>query len=106
MLYSYTGQLLVVDMTAGRIETQPLKEEYVQQYIGGRGLGARYLYDLLKPGTDPLSPDNVILMMTDPFTGTNIYACQKYEWISKGPLTGMYLCSNSGGISISIRTPN
>jgi len=97
MLCSYTGQLLVVDMTTGQIEKQPLKEEYARQYIGGRGLGARYLYDLLKPGTDPLSPDNVILAMTGPFTGTGIYACQKYEWTSKSPLTGIYLCSNSGG---------
>ena len=97
MLYSYTGQLLIVDMTTGQIERQPLKEEYAQQYIGGRGLGARYLYDLLKPGVDPLSPDNVMVAMTGPFTGTGIYACQKYEWISKSPLTGTYLCSNSGG---------
>ena len=97
MLHSYAGKLLVVNMTTGQIEKQPLNEEYARQYIGGRGLGARYLYDLLKPGVDPLSPDNVILAMTGPFTGTNIYACQKYEWISKSPLTGIYLCSNSGG---------
>jgi aldehyde:ferredoxin oxidoreductase len=97
MLYSYTGQLLVVDMTTGQIEKQPLNEEYARQYIGGRGLGARYLYDLLEPGVDPLSPDNVILGMPGPFTGMGIYACQKYEWLSKSPLTGIYLCSNSGG---------
>lgn len=97
MLYSYAGSLLVVDMTTGKIEKQPLNEEYVRNYVGGRGLGARYLYDLLKPGTDPLSPDNVIIMMTGPFTGTGIYSCQKYEWISKSPLTNIYLCSNSGG---------
>jgi aldehyde:ferredoxin oxidoreductase len=97
MMYSYTGQLLVVDMTTGQVEKQPLNEEYARQYIGGRGLGARYLYDLLKPGIDPLSPDNVILAMSGPFTGTGIYACQKYEWLSKSPLTGMYLCSNCGG---------
>jgi len=97
MLYSYNGQLLVVDMTSGEIEKQPLNEDYVRQYIGGRGLGARYLHDLLKPGIDPLSPDNVILAMTGPFTGTGIHSCQKHEWLSKSPLTGIYLCSNCGG---------
>lgn len=97
MLYSYAGRLLVVDMTTGKVEKQELNEEYARQYIGGRGLGARYLYDLLKPGVDPLSPDNVIIAMAGPFTGTDIYACQKYEWLSKSPLTGIYLCSSSGG---------
>jgi len=97
MLYSYSGRLLVVDMTTGKIEKQALNEGYAREYIGGRGLGARYLYDLLKPGTDPLSPDNVMIMMTGPFTGTGIYSCQKYEWVSKSPLTGIYLCSNTGG---------
>ncbi|HGJ67385.1 TPA: aldehyde ferredoxin oxidoreductase [bacterium] len=97
MLYSYAGVILVVNMTTGEIEKQPLNEQYARDYVGGRGLGARYLYDLLKPGIDPLSADNVIIMMTGPFTGTGIYSCQKYEWVSKSPLTNIYLCSNSGG---------
>ena len=97
MLHSYTGYILVVDMTTEQIEKQALNEEYARQYIGGRGLGARYLYDLLKPGIDPLSPENVMIMMTGPFTGTDIFSCQKYEWVTKSPLTNMYLCSNTGG---------
>ncbi len=97
MLDSYAGKLLVVDLTNGDIDIQPLNESYAREYIGGRGLASRYLYDLLKPGIDPLSPDNVIIMMTGPFTGTGIYACQKYEWVTKSPLTNMYLCSNTGG---------
>jgi len=97
MLYSYTGHILVVDMTTGQIETKPLNEQHARQYIGGRGLGARYLYDLLKPGINPLSPENVLIMMTGPFTGTGIFSCQKYEWVTKSPLTNMYLCSNTGG---------
>jgi aldehyde:ferredoxin oxidoreductase len=97
MLHSYTGYILVVDMTTGQIEKQALNETYARKYIGGRGLGARYLYDLLKPRIDPLSPENVLIMMTGPFTGTGIFSCQKYEWVTKSPLTNMYLCSNTGG---------
>ncbi len=97
MLYPYAGKVLVINMTNEEIDIQPINEDYAKEYIGGRGLGARYLYDLLSPGIDPLSPDNVIIMMTGPFTGTGIYACQKYEWVTKSPLTNMYLCSNTGG---------
>lgn len=97
MLYSYAGKIIVVDLTTGDIDVQNLNEDYARRYIGGRGLGARYLYDHLKPGVDPLSAENVAIMMTGPFTGTGIYACQKYEWVSKSPLTGIYLCNNTGG---------
>jgi len=97
MLYSYAGHILVIDLTTGNIEKQELNEDYARQYVGGRGLGARYLYDLLKPGIDALSPDNILIMMTGPFTATGIYACQKYEWVTKSPLTNIYLCNNTGG---------
>jgi aldehyde:ferredoxin oxidoreductase len=83
---------------------RPLSPAYVREYIGGRGLGARYLYDLLPPGVEPLAPGNVALLMTGPFTGTEAYACHKYEWVTKSPLTGTYLCSSCGGqLGVSLR---
>jgi len=97
-MYGYMNRLLTVDLTTGYREVIPLSPEYVRDYIGGRGLGARYLYDLLQPETDPLSPENVALLMTGPFTGTEAYSCHKYEWVTKSPLTGTYLCSNCGGM--------
>jgi len=103
-MYGYLNRLLVVDLTTGQWEVRPLLPEYVRDYIGGRGLGARYLRDLLPPGADPLEPDNVALMMTGPFTGTEVYSCHKYEWVTKSPLTGTYLCSNCGGLlGVSLR---
>ena len=97
-IYGYHNRLLVVDLTAGCWDTVPLNPEYVRDYIGGRGLGARYLYDMLRPGTPPLSPDNVAILMAGPLTGTDAYSCHKYEWVTKSPLTGTYLCSNCGGM--------
>ena len=103
-MYGYLNRLLAVDLTTGHWEVRPLSEKYVKGYVGGRGLGARYLYDLLTPGVDPLAAENVALLMTGPFTGTEIYACHKYEWITKSPLTGTYLCSNCGGmLGVSLR---
>ncbi|MEW6751493.1 MAG: aldehyde ferredoxin oxidoreductase family protein [Candidatus Latescibacterota bacterium] len=98
MICGYLGRLLVVDLSAGRWDVVTLSPDYVRGYLGGRGLGARYLFDLLPPGVDPLSAANVALLMTGPLTGTEAYACHKYEWITKSPLTGSYLCSNSGGM--------
>jgi len=97
-IYGYHNRLLVVDLTSGSRDIVPLNPEYVRDYIGGRGLGARYLCDMLLPGVPPLSPDNVAILMAGPLTGTDAYSCHKYEWITKSPLTGTYLCSNCGGM--------
>ena len=96
-LHGYLNRLLVVDLTTGTSEVRPLEPDYVRGYIGGRGLGARYLHDLLPDDAEPLAPDNVALLLAGPFTGTDVYSCHKYEWVTKSPLTGTYLCSNCGG---------
>lgn len=103
-MYGYLNRLLAIDLSTDCWEVFPLSPAYVQDYLGGRGLGARYLYDLLPPGVDPLDAENVALLMTGPFTGTEVYSCHKYEWVAKSPLTGTYLCSNCGGlIGVNLR---
>ena len=62
----YTHKVLRVDLTTEKVSTEPLNMDYAKQFIGGKGLGARYLFDELKPGTDPLSPDNVLTVWTGP----------------------------------------
>ena len=103
-MYGYLNRLLVVDLTTGKWEVRALSSEYVRDYVGGRGLAARYLHDLLPSGVDPLSSENVALMMAGPFTATRVYSCHKYEWVTKSPLTGTYLCSNCGGrLGVNLR---
>jgi len=93
----YVGSLLHVDLSSGSIKRVPLDKDYIRLYVGGRGLGARYLLDNIVPGTDPLSPQNPCIVMTGPFTGTPISSVHKFELLTRSPLTNMYLCSNVGG---------
>ena len=65
----YTGQILHVDLTSRTINTEPLDPELAHQFVGGRGLGAKILWDRLEPGTDPSSPDNLLMFLTGPLTG-------------------------------------
>jgi len=46
------GKLLEVDLTAGKTKDLPVPETLFEKYLGGRGLGARLLYDMLPAGTD------------------------------------------------------
>jgi aldehyde:ferredoxin oxidoreductase len=85
---SYAKRILYVDLTTGKTETKPLKEELAKQFIGGIGLGMRLFLDNSKPGTDPFSPENPLLFITGPLTGTMApSAGNSYAVVSKSPLT-------------------
>ena len=70
----YTGKVLRVDLTKKRVSTEPLREDAAKSFIGGRGLGAKYLFDEVPAGTDPLGEKNKMVFLTGPlvqhsFTG-------------------------------------
>jgi aldehyde:ferredoxin oxidoreductase len=93
----YFGKALWVDLTNKRTRIEPLNPQLAADYIGGRGLGTRILYDILSPGTDPLAPDNPIIFATGPLNGSTAPLSGRYEVITRSPLTGTVLSSNSGG---------
>ncbi len=96
-MHGYMGRLLAVDLTKGEISDQPLSQAYAQDLLGGSGLAARYLYDLIGPDTDPLGPDNPLLLMTGPLVGTSAPACGRHTFSARSPLTGIWGEANSGG---------
>ncbi|MEM0313494.1 MAG: aldehyde ferredoxin oxidoreductase family protein [Candidatus Bathyarchaeia archaeon] len=69
-MYGYAGRILYVDLTTGKTYTEPLNEDYAKKYIGGIGLGMRLWLDNSKPGVDPLSPENPLVLTTGPTSGT------------------------------------
>lgn len=96
-MYGYAGKLLHVDLGKGLIESRPTPQPLARAFLGGRGLGAALLYQELKPGTDPLSPANVLVFTTGPIVGTPTPACHRWAVVTKSPLTNTYLCSSAGG---------
>ncbi|MBX5329015.1 MAG: aldehyde ferredoxin oxidoreductase family protein [Candidatus Bathyarchaeota archaeon] len=70
MLHGYAGRILHVDLTTGKTHVEPLNEEYAKKYIGGIGLGMRLWLDHSKPGVEPLSPENPLILATGPISGT------------------------------------
>ena len=66
MNFGWTGTVLRVDLSSQKIVKEPLKEELQLKYYGGRGLNIKFLYDELKPGIDPMGPDNKIFFGTGP----------------------------------------
>jgi len=97
MSYGYHGKILRVNLTTGELRDQPLPEALAQQYLGGSGLAARYLYDETDASTDPLSPDNLLCFMVGPFVGTPVPASNRFAVAALSPLTGIWGEGDCGG---------
>ncbi|MBM4276380.1 MAG: aldehyde ferredoxin oxidoreductase family protein [Deltaproteobacteria bacterium] len=101
---SFCGKMLEVDLTSGKAKNILISEEMVKTYLGGRGLGARLLFDMLPAKTEPLSPKNVLIFLTGPLTGTMVPGSSKFVVVTKSPLTGGWCDSySSGRISLELK---
>ncbi len=93
----YLGQILVIDLTTGHTETRPLAPALLRSAIGGSALGAELLYPYLTPELDPLGPDNPLLILGGPLTGTAGPSVGRFTLCAKSPATRLWAESNCGG---------
>jgi len=93
----YAGKVLRIDLSRKTTKVEPLNMDWAKQYIGGKGLLLRYLWDEVKPRLDPWSPDNPMLFVTGPFAGTNVSTASRLVVGAKSPVTGIYDDSYVGG---------
>jgi len=91
------GKVLRIDLTKGCIAEESIPEDLAKKFIGGAGLATKYLYDELAPGIDPLGPDNLLIFMAGPLTGTSSASASRYSVVAKSPQTGIWGHANSGG---------
>jgi len=96
-MHLYTGRMLFVDLSSGKIESRPTEKEWLKEYIGGWGLAVRYFFDLVNPKVEPLSPGNGLVIMTGPLCGTLVPTSSRTCLVSKSPHTGTMFESNVGG---------
>jgi aldehyde:ferredoxin oxidoreductase len=93
----YLSKILHVDLSTGRLRDQPLKEELARAFVGGSGLAARIIYDMVDRDTDPLGPENPLVFMTGPLVGTAMPSAGRYSVCALSPLTRIWGEANSGG---------
>jgi aldehyde:ferredoxin oxidoreductase len=96
-MFGYLGQILRVDLAAGQAWSEPLNPAYARAYVGGSGLAARYLYDLVGAETDPLAPENPLVFMTGPLVGAPMPLAGRHSVCALSPLTGLWGEASSGG---------
>ncbi len=96
MMFGYMGKVLQVDLTARLTWDEPLPENLLRQYLGGAGLGAWYLYRETRRDTDPLGPDNLLILLTGPLVGTKVPTSGRHAVVAESP-PGQWGESDSGG---------
>ena len=95
-LYS-DAPILHVNLSDKSIRREPLPPDLFNQYLGGRGLGVKLLYDNLAPGIDAMSPDNLLVFAVGPSTATSVPTAGRFVVITKSPTTGTIFDSHAGG---------
>ena len=97
----WQNKVLRIDCTKQETRTEPLNMEFAEKYVGSKGLAIRYMYEDMKPGIDPLGPENNLYLTTGPMTGTPIPCSGKLSVAAKSPATGtMNDCSIGGHAGI------
>lgn len=98
MQSGHVGRIGWIDLTRRTTRVEPLPEETARKFLGGKALGAYLLHRHQRPHTDPYAPDNLLLFLTGPLTGTPFPAVSRSGVVTRSPLTGTFLDSYSGGI--------
>jgi len=94
---AYTGKFLNINLSTGKVKLENLDETLLRQFIGGRGLAAKLLYNKLPVGAEPLSPENIIVITTGVLTGTISLFSSRTNITTKSPLTNRICMGNCGG---------
>jgi aldehyde:ferredoxin oxidoreductase len=95
-LSAFGSGIAHVDLNSRSVEKRPIPEGWGRKYIGGRGLGVRYVLEN-GPDVDPLSPQNILCFMNGPLSGSETSMSGRWAAVTKSPLTGTVTDSHQGG---------
>jgi aldehyde:ferredoxin oxidoreductase len=91
----WTGRILRVDLTNGTARHEEIPRQWLEEYLGGRGLGVRLMRDYFR--LDPFDPAMPLIFAVGPLCGTSAPTAARLSVVSRSPLTGtIYDCSAGG----------
>jgi len=97
MATGFKGKILRIDLSKGSIAEETPTELFYRTYMGGSCFALYNLLKELKPGTDPLGPDNVLVFATGALTGVPVAGMTRFTIAARSPLTGGLGESEAGG---------
>jgi len=95
--YGYTGNVLRVNLSNGKITVENPDELFYRKYLGGAGFIAYYLLKELEPGIDPLGEQNKLIFAAGPLTGAPVGGSGRHCVGAKSPRSGALAKAEVGG---------
>jgi aldehyde:ferredoxin oxidoreductase len=96
-MFGYHGKVLRINLKDRTTKVEALDLDKAKKFIGGRGLGTKLFMEEVDAKVDALSPENKLMIVTGPLTGTSVPTGGRYMVVTKSPLSGTIASSNSGG---------
>ncbi len=93
----YRNKILEVDLSNSKMDVTDVSGDDKRRFIGGSGVAAKLFLDRFNTSADPLSPDNPLIVMNGPLTGTTLPGTSRFVACGKSPLTGIWGESACGG---------
>ncbi len=93
----YTGKILRVDLSSGKISVDEPSESFYRRYFGGRGFVSYFLLKEVPRDADPLGAENKLIFANGPLSGVPVAGSGRNSVGAKSPLTGYYGDGEAGG---------
>lgn len=97
MVSSIMKRALYVDLAKQSFHYEPVDMSLYPDWLGGKGLGLKMMVDMGLVEQDPMAPENPLIFVTGPFTGSLVQTSARMALVTKSPLTGSCLDSHVGG---------
>ncbi len=88
---------MTIDLSTGAVAVDPLDEAVARRYLGGRGLNAWQMRQLVGPEVDPFAPENVLILSCGLVTGLDVPSSSRLQLAARSPQTNLLGSSNFGG---------
>ncbi|MCX5812461.1 MAG: aldehyde ferredoxin oxidoreductase family protein [Proteobacteria bacterium] len=96
-MFGWNGRILRIDLTKGSSRVEEMPTYLMQEYIGGRGMCDKIVFDEIDPLIDALSPENKLIFSTGPLTGSGAPSASRFIASAKSPLSNCVSSPCCGG---------